>query len=308
MRGLTLAFLIVMCAVKAILAQPPIRQPPGAPTPKPPTPTEQAIQRGRDISNRSNELRNIEKFPVRNEKQRKELLKVMKARYRQPTDEEMKVLAPDEADAAKYKGFARKKKSGLLKLVSDSGCSATPGLVKATEECAKYTMPGAGSAYSFRERKYRLIRLSDLNFKKNAFLALGVLTHGIMVNLGDVSLEDVDLNTPGVEYISRFKTARTMNKAGEIANKLMRGMKNEGFVYGSILRTKPDSTYVLRSIAYRGEAFQKAAGIVYNELDFDKRRDILIAFRVVSFVPGESVTIIWKELKTSKSPKIKANK
>ena len=295
-------FLLGFCLIATSVVSAQVR---GKPTPKPPTPLEKSVQQGRDISNRSNDLRNMENFPVRNEAERKVLRDQIQPLYRKPTNEERATLAASSEDRAKYASFIRGKKSGLVRLVADRGCSANTDVVKANLQCVEYTMPGAGSAFSFREKMHRLIRLADLNFKKNSLQSLGTLTHGIMVNVGDVPLEEASLTSKGAKYIVKLKPARNINKAAELANKLTKGIKEDGFLYASILVAKPNTTYFLRSIAYRGEARKAVGPYVYNELAFDKRRDIIIAFRIVRMEPGKSITVVWKELRNKKSPKIK---
>ena len=61
----------------------------------------------------------------------------------------------------------------------------------------------------------------------------------------------------------------------------------------------------MRSIAYRGKFRRAEAGVVYNELDFDKRRDIIVVFKIVDVEPDGSATIVWRMLRESKSPKLK---
>ncbi len=88
----------------------------------------------------------------------------------------------------------------------------------------------------------------------------------------------------------------------------MKGYEKDKFTYASILDVTPDTTYVMRSIAYRGVSARNVNGIVFNELDFDKRKDVVIAFRVVQVNEGKDVTIIWKELDDNKAPKLEAPK
>ncbi|MCB1023167.1 MAG: hypothetical protein KDB79_02175 [Acidobacteria bacterium] len=279
----------------------------GRPEPTPLSPVDQSIERANEIGRRSNELRNVEAFPVKNDTERKVFKDQIEPLYRKPTDDEMLILSPDPEVVEANGAFLKQKKTGIIKLVIDNDCASDKNIVKATPECAKYTMPGAGSAYSFREEMHRLIRLADLNFRKNTFQALGTLTHGIMTELGDVPIESVDLKSPDSKFIVDFKPAKDINAAAKIAGDLTKGIKNKGRTYASVLPVKLNSTYLLRSIAYRGEAAKVAGPIVYNELDFDNRRDMIVAFRVVKFVPNESVVILWKELDDNKSPKIKTN-
>ncbi|NNE99358.1 MAG: hypothetical protein HKN25_10105 [Pyrinomonadaceae bacterium] len=281
----------------------------GRPDSTPKTPLQSAMERSDDLNRRSKVLNNVEKFPVKTENERRVFLKAIKPLYRKLTKEEIALLAPADEDKANAEAFLKQKNTGLVRLVSDKGCARNTRVVEASIDCSRYSMPGAGSAYSFRAERHRIHRLADLNFKRNTFQALGTLTHGIMVNLGDVPLDRIDLSSPGMKYITKLKPARNMAAAGDLATKLTKGIKKDGHTYASILAVKPGNTYVLRSIAYRGVLPVTVGGISYNEidesLDFDKRRDVIIAFRTVRFATNEYVTILWKELRNKKAPKLK---
>ncbi len=277
----------------------------GRPEPTPIGQVEQQMQRQNDISRRSNELRNVEKFPVSTEEDRKIFREQIEPLYRKPTDKEMEILAPSAEDLGRYPAFIDRKNQGIVKLVADIGCDANLDVLSASKECVNYTMPGAGSSYSFRENMHRLKRLSDINFKKNTIQALGSLTHGIIVNVGDVSLEDVNLEAEGAQYLVKLKPAKDIGKAADLATRLKAGIKEGDFTYASIIEAKPDTTFLLRSIAYRGEAVKVTGNIAYNEFEFDKRRDMVVAFRIINMQPGKSITFLWKELDDNKSPIIK---
>lgn len=305
MKKLFLVSILVFISSVGIYSQTPSRNP--KPTPHPSTvKLQKTVDSGRDISNRSNNLRLTENFPVKTEKERKIVREKIKPRYRKTTKEERNYLSPSDEDAQKYYSFLKQKDTGLIKLISDKGCASNKNVVNASPQCERLTMPGAGSAYSFRFKDYRILDLSDLNFRKNRFESLGVLNHGFIVYIGDIPLESVTLKTKGVGYLASIKPAKNFNKAAELANKLTKGIKKDGFIYSSIKGVKENSTYVLRSIAYRGESLKTVDGIIYNEMDLDKRKDVIVAFRVVRLNPNEDVTILWKELRSKKAPKLKA--
>lgn len=280
-------------------------------TPNPLYPSERvedAVRRGDELNRRSDALRMTQNLPpeVPDEK-RREFAAMIEPLYRESTEEEREFMAPSPEDSAPYERFAGKKSSGILRLVEDRGCADNAKVVSASFDCSRYSMPGAGSGYSFRFGDYRMHHISDIVFKKGNFEALGVLNHGIMVDLGDVPFEAVTEKTEGVRYLTRIKPSKNFQEAAELADKLTKGIKEDGRNYASILPVKENSTYVIRSIAYEGEALRNVAGIVYNELDIDKRRDVLIAFRVIRLADG-SATIVWKELDDSKAPELKPDK
>jgi hypothetical protein len=232
----------------------------------------------------------------------------LKPLYRNPTKEELKTLSPNIEEVNKYADFLRQPNTGLIKLAADLGCAENTKIVVATADCLRYTMPGAGTSFSFRTKNYRLRRLADLTFTNDSFQATGVLLHGIFVKIGDVPLEKVDLQTKGLSYLVNFQPETDYEKAGVIDRQLSEGVFSDGFQYRRGFYAVENTTYVLRSIAYDGKYFRAVEGVAYNEFAFDKRRDVTVAFRIVRKDSDGSVTILWKEILRKNSPKIKYQK
>lgn len=228
--------------------------------------------------------------------------------YRTPTREELETLSPNIEDKSRYADFLRQPNTGLIKLARDAGCAENTRIVVATPECLKYTMPGAGSSFSFRTKNYRLRRLADLTFTDNSFQATGVLLHGIFVKIGDVPLEKVTLQTNGLDFLMNFQPETDYEKARVIDRQLSEGIFKDNFQYRRGFYAVENTTYVLRSIAYDGKYFRAVEGVAYNEFAFDKRRDVTVAFRIVRKDADGGVTILWKELLRKDSPKIKYRK
>ena len=125
--------------------------------------------------------------------------------YRKPTKNEFELLAPNKEDLKKYAQFLRQSNTGLLKLIADQGCAENTNVLDVSEVCLKYSMPGAGSSYSFRTENYRIRRLSDLTYADDSFQSLGILAHAILVNVGDIPLEQISLQTKGLKFLTEFK-------------------------------------------------------------------------------------------------------
>lgn len=258
--------------------------------------TDEQFERLRNISEHSSDNRlRINPFAYKN----------IEILYRKPTKRELEILAPLEEDERKYAEFLRLPNTGLTKLAADKGCADSTTIIMATADCLAFTMPGAGSSYSFRTRNYRIPRLADVTFTENSFQATGARLHGIFVKIGDVPLEQVNLQTKGVDFLNAFKPEADFQKAKEIDRQFSEGIEKNGFLYRRALRALDDTTYVLRSVAYRGKYFRAASGITYNELDFDKRSDVVVAFRIVRRHEDGAVTILWKQLAKQVSPKTK---
>ncbi len=274
-----------------------------------PTPSENPINsdRQRAISGRSDNLRLTEKFPVHTSANTKIFRENIRPLYRDLKKDEKELVALNGEDAEKYAEFLKQKNTGLIKMISDRGCDKNFNVVISSPHCEKYSMPGAAASYSFRAGQYRLRQLGDIIFTGGQFQGVGELTHGIFVNIGDVPLEKVDLQTNGVSFLMTIAPSEDMEKADELTKKLLaeEGIKNGEFIYRSIMPVAENRTYVLRSIAYRGNIYRTIQGMVYDELEFDKRREITVAFRVVRLEGEESATILWKELDNQKTPKLK---
>lgn len=226
--------------------------------------------------------------------------------YRKPNNEERKILSPNKEDLDKYSQFLKKRNNGLIKLIPDVGCTDNPAIVVASKECLKYTMPGAGASFSFRKRSHSISSVADLKLKdENLITNVGTMIQGFMVNIGDVQLEEINDNTKGMNFITNFKPAKDSAKVAEMSKKFADGIDEQGLLYKSILPVEEGSTYLLRSVAYRGEILRAVDGAAYDETDWDKRGDVLVAFRVIRQHSDGSITILWKRISKKGSPKLK---
>ena len=138
----------------------------------------------------------------------------------------------------------RQSETGLTKLIVDRGCADYASIVNVSAECLKYMMPGAGSSFSFRTGNHRVRRLSDLTYREDGFYSTGILAHGIIVNIGDIPLEQVTTQTNGVKFLIDFETASDYKKAAEIDERIDDGIENDGFFYSRSAKTEDDATYV----------------------------------------------------------------
>lgn len=224
--------------------------------------------------------------------------------YRKPTKKELKAVEASRALAEKYAVFLRQPDTGLTKLIDDKGCAASTKVVNASEKCLQYTMPGAGSSFSFRTQNYRIPRLADVTFTDRSFQASGALLHGIFVNLGNVPLEAVSLETNGMEYLVDFQPETDFDENRAIDLKLTNGVRRDGFLYRRGLYAVENTTFALRSVAYGGRLMRASIGVTYNEFNFDKRKDVIVVFRIVEKDAEGNVTILWKQLQEKDSPKI----
>lgn len=228
--------------------------------------------------------------------------------YRNPTEAELLSVAVDPAVKSIFVEFLKRSDSGIFKMTPDLGCAEVIGVKPAGGECLKYPFPGAGNAYSFRFPGYRMRSLSDLSFTGAKFFTPGAMTQGIIVKLGDVPIESVGLKSGGLAFLSEFQPSSDFKAVETASKRLEFGTEVGGFRYSSSAPVEINMTYALRSIAYRGEVLQSFQGAVFNELDYDKRGDVIVVFRTVGFDKTGTLLIIWHELSRAESPRLKLKK
>jgi hypothetical protein len=233
---------------------------------------------------------------------------ILDALYRRSRNDELQLMAPDEEDQTKYADFLKQSESGLTKLVRDFGCDEFSTVPRNERICQRFSMPGGGSAFSFRESDYQLWKLADLLYDGKSFIAFGQMSLGFIVDLGDQPLEIVRLDSKGLAYLTGFAPSGNISEATKQNTSLADGFADSGFLYKKFLPIVVDHTYVVRSVAYKGKVEREHYGAKYNELDFDKREDVIVAFRAVRQDFNGTATILWKILQTKQSPVLDPNK
>jgi hypothetical protein len=255
--------------------------------PTTPTPTPRPGSRQGNLppiaadSEKYDRLRSVEMMIPKDRAGSHPLLDPKKGLYRKPGKEEIEVLAVAEPLLARYAEFLKAPNTGIVKLNAESSCVSEADVVVATEKCMAFKMPGAGAAYSFRTESYRLPRIADVILLDGILRTGGVYQQVITVDLGDVAIDDINLETNGMKYLSGLKPVRDSDEFMQFDGQIQKGIEAEGFLYRKGQPAKGDTTFALRSIAYRGSFIRSVDGISYDELEFDKRRDVIVAFRVV---------------------------
>ena len=227
------------------------------------------------------------------------------------SSEARKLIAPNPEDSRKFSDFLKQPKTGMIRLFSQNDCAASSRVIDVSSETcfARSTIMGKGSAYSFREKGYRPRTLADLQLKDNWLIASGYATQGILVSLGDVELSKVTLETDAMRFLISFIPAVSVEEADKQLQKLTEGIHAEKHLYRTLLPAAENTTYVLRSIAYRGNFSRSVTapgGRIWriDPIAGDDRVDTIIAFRIVRRDTDNSLTLLWKELERKNSPKL----
>ncbi len=228
--------------------------------------------------------------------------------YRKPNKKSLANLLPSETLLAKYENFLKQPNTGIFKLSADSSCATNANVIRATENCLLKTIPGAGTAFSFRVNSHRILHLADLILENNVIKTDGILQQGLMVKLGNIELENVSTETNGIKFLFDFQPATNQAEFAKNDKQLSEGIKKDEFNYRLGFYAEDQTTFALRSIAYRGKLARSINGVNYNEMDFDKRKDLVVVFRIIEKDSNGDITILWKGLADKESPKLKLGK
>ena len=151
--------------------------------------------------------------------------------YRKPNKDEMKELTPSQALTDQYQSFLKLPNTGIFKLSADPSCATNEKVIVATENCLSKAIPGGGTAYSFRKKSHQMLHLADLTLENDIIKSDGLLQQGILVNLGNVDLENITLQSRGIKYLSDFKPASNIDEIEKSISDLNDGIENKGYLY-----------------------------------------------------------------------------
>lgn len=222
---------------------------------------------------------------------------------KKPTKEQKKLLQPKAEDLTKYAQLLAQPKTGMFRLLPDLDCEENSLVLKADEICLN-AIPNS-SVYSFREEEYASPVVADIRLKNGFLVSDGVLSQGILTNLGDVALDKVSLGSEGLDFLRNYQPQEFSKEAHRQHLQMVGGIQAGKYEYRKIHSAVENSTYALRVIAYRGNLFRSFRGFRYDLLGGDKRIDLTVAFRIIRKEADNSLTLVWKELERRESPKLK---
>lgn len=225
---------------------------------------------------------------------------------KKPTKEQKKLLQPRPEDLLVHSALLGQENTGIFRLLPDLGCEENSLVIKADETCLN-AVPES-SFYSFREKEHAPEILADIRLKNNHLISNGILSQGIIVQLGDVALEKVGVNSDGMKFLNDYVPQTTDKEAQRQFVQMAHGVKSGKYIYRKIVPAMENTTYALRTIAYKGSIYRSFRGFRFNLLEGDKRNDLTLAFRIIRKDDDGGVTILWRELTRRESPRIKFEK
>ena len=219
------------------------------------------------------------------QKPREELLKELQAKRAELQLLENQLLAPSLEDSSAYAAFLRQPDTGLIRLLPRERYD-TEAYLKNSKTIA---MRGAGAFFSFTRLTQEYGYGSDIGLD-SGYLMVGFAgaDYGMLVNLGDLALENITLEHPSVRFLSTYKPPTNEPKARLEAQQSGNGFTVDQIRYQRRLPVEVKATYLLRSIDYSNS-------------------DVLVAFKVVRQDTDGSVIILWKLLKKYPVPQLARN-
>lgn len=201
---------------------------------------------------------------------REDILKQIETKRTELSALETKLLAPSEGDYAAYAEFLRQPDTGLIRLLPR----------EVYDKDTTLTIRGGGSYYSFVRLTHAYGRGSDIALEQG-FLKVGFAgaDYGMLISLGDVPLENVNTEVPGVGFLSAYDAVSEEPQARVEQRRFGMGTTIDGIAYSQRLRAQAKTTYVVRSINFSDS-------------------DVLVAFRVIRKDRDGSLIILWKQLKS----------
>ena len=219
------------------------------------------------------------------------------------TKEDINAIAVSPEDLRTFAGFLKQPGTGIIRLHSAEICTPEKLVIHATGNCPN-NVEGKATGYSFREKDYKIKALSDILFANNKLSSAGIFTIGLLSNLGDIDINNLNLTSNGIKQLAEYEPANDKTEMAKEYQLFTKGVQVGDNIYKRETEVKENNSYVLRSIAYKGKLI---AGSGVNKINFladDNRKDVLVVFRIVRTHEDGSITLLWKELNRKPSPKV----
>jgi hypothetical protein len=228
------------------------------------------------------------------------------------TESQKKILYPSPEDEAAYSAFLSAGNSGMFRLLPKGKYEFSSTVAADRDPNTILPVLGGGAYYSFTQRTNKYGPWSDIRLENNR-LFVGITNKAIRIitALGDVRLESVTTDTPGLRFLVGLVPPKTYSGMAELHRIVAQGVESSGFVYASVTDAVPNTTYALRSISYQKDGYLVYPNEPYTRLRFARigydGSDVVVAFRVLRRNEDGSLDILWKRIQKSQNPKIKGD-
>jgi hypothetical protein len=185
-------------------------------------------------------------------------------------------LAPSPEDLAAFAEFLLLPDTGLARLMPREKYDGN------------LLIRGGGSYYSFTRLTNEYGYGSDIELQQGRLTTgFAGADFGFLTALGDVSLESVTAEHPGVRYLAEFITPSTEPEARAQQRRAGTGFEVEGLTYRSWLPATLETTYALRAVNYGGS-------------------DVLVILRTTRQDTDGSLILVWRILRKFPVPQLGA--
>lgn len=216
-------------------------------------------------------------------------------------------------DAQPYLDFLKGKNVGIFKIFPNMSCISVQ-VVRIDGDCADFVP--MSSLISFRHRAYIDAPYQDIEYADDEVRVNGFFVQGAVTDLGDVSIETAVSDTALASAIKSIGIRDALvDQARTTAASLKSGLHAGNYIFFDRARAVVGHTYMLRAVAYRPKASiapasseSTAVELRFLALEFDKRFDSTIVFRILSKDARGGLTIIWKEMERAEAPKLRFTK
>src|SRR5688572_6634639 len=152
---------------------------------------------------------------------------------------EKKILVPSEEDRTTYAEFLKQPDTGLIRLMP--------------REVYDHVLAvrGGGAYYSFSNLTHDYGRGSDIALEQG-FLSVGFAgaNYGMLINLGDIPLEQVNAEVPGVGFLTAYSAVKEEPQARIEQRRFSYGTTIDDIPFSNRQRAQVNTTYAVRSIDY----------------------------------------------------------
>jgi hypothetical protein len=198
--------------------------------------------------------------------------KEIEALREQLKQKENEFLAPSAEDRARFAELLRQPDTGLARLMPRE------------QYREKLSVREGGAYYSFTRLSNSYDSDPQIGFEQGTLhTGFAGANFGFLVELGDIPIEEVDIDHPAVRYLAAFAAPTIEPEAREQQSKTSNGFRIADRTYRSSQPASVGRTYVLRSISYESS-------------------DVLVAFCVVRQDTDGSLILLWKKLKQFSTP------
>jgi hypothetical protein len=183
-------------------------------------------------------------------------------------------LAPSAEDLAAFAGFLQQPDTGMARLMPRETYDGT------------LLIRGGGAYYSFAMLTNEYGAGSDIGLEQGQLrVGFAGADFGFLTSLGDLAIDSLTVENPGVSLLAEFETPSAEPDAREQQRRAGTGFEADGFTYRSFLPATLNRTYAVRSVNYSVS-------------------DVLVVFRVTRQDADGSLTLVWKILRKFRVPQL----